>query len=1218
MKPLTLCLTALLTLRAAADPQLTSWFTANSGKYARIYQSAANETAGTTSTTWSRGSGTQSSPVYADVSEINYSASWVYIRTSGLASHIMGPWYLDSAKTQNFPNFPSNTATIYRIPRTPAIPTTKTLTGLGATGRMVNGVSMFDARDAFSYVNASATDATPTNGLTGDGIWNRDGYHNEGVTFDPALAHQAGNNYHYHAHPIALRYQLGDHVDYNAATNRYTESAATPTTHSPILAWAADGLPVYGPYGYSDPTNAASGVRRMISGYTKRDGTNGTTAITVRQVLPLWAQRVQGRTTLTSSQYGPAVNTTYALGHYIEDFDYRGDLGQTQTTGATVRDFDLNEYNVRFCVTPEFPSGTWAYFTPINADGTPQYPYTTGRQYYGNPTGGGVTSITETVTQQFIGGPNKALTINTPSVAGTTVTLTWNAVEGGTYSVDASPNQSTWTSKATGVVSTGNTASQSYTALGTNGAEYGRVNRTALATYDTNGFTTATVAQSATTSYVVGGINTTPTITNIANQSIPQNTATGALAFTIGDAESAAENLVMSGSSSNTTLVPNANIVFVGGGASRTVTITPASNQTGTGTITVTVSDGSLTASTTFTLTVTPSAPAIGNVATNPAIPTSGDNAIVTAAITPPSGRTISSALLVYSTNAQATNTVFNETMASAAVTGWTGTGTAYPWTVVYQGIATAFKQTTAGNHTATGQGNPYGMEVYGNSPTLANNYITTTNAIDATGSAGSVEFWVSTSGMTGTQGWDFQTSTDGTTWTTRLSDLNIAQSYGFTQKTYTLSAAERVATLKLRFRFAGGGANQTPSIRLDDIKVTSTSAASPINVIMYDDGAHGDGAAGDGIYGANIPAQSAGTVVSYTITAGDSAGATTTTGANYTVVTPSPVLSVTPSGTTVSSGPSGGPFSPASASYTLTNTGTGTLSWSVLKTAAWFDLSATSGSLAAGASTTVNATINPSASNLTTGNFSDTITFTNNTNGAGTTTRGISLAVLSTNADLSSLTLGTGTLSPSFASGTTAYTATVANNISSLNITPTTQDAAATVTVNGIAVASGSASGAISLTVGENVISTVVTPQNGTPSKTYTITVTRMSPMQSWRQSWYGTSNNSGNAADLADPYHTGYSNLAVYAFFGPTQDPATAGGLQLPQPALVGGNFTCSFTQPDGVSGVTYGAQWSTELSGNNWHDIPDTGSGSQHVFTIPVGGNTRTFMRLQVTAQ
>ena len=214
--------TALLSLIASsaiADPKLTSWYTADSGQYARIYQTTAAETARTASTTWTRGQGTQSNPTYAGVSQISYSATWVYIRATGLASHIMGPWYLDAAKTQNFPNFPANTAKIYRIPRTPVIPATKSLTGLGATGCMVNGVSIFDSRDAFSYSSGNSTDATPVNGLTGDGVWNRDGYHNEGVTFDPALAHQAGSNYHYHAQPIALRHQLGDHVDYNPTTN---------------------------------------------------------------------------------------------------------------------------------------------------------------------------------------------------------------------------------------------------------------------------------------------------------------------------------------------------------------------------------------------------------------------------------------------------------------------------------------------------------------------------------------------------------------------------------------------------------------------------------------------------------------------------------------------------------------------------------------------------------------------------------------------------------------------------------------------------------------------------------------------------------------------------------------------------------------------------------------------------------------------------------------
>ena len=93
----------------------------------------------------------------------------------------------------------------------------------------------------------------------------------------------------------------------------------------------------------------------------------------------------------------------------------------------------------------------------------------------------------------------------------------------------------------------------------------------------------------------VNAVNDAPTITAIADQTINEDTATGALAFTVGDAETAAASLTVSGSSSNPTLVPNANIVFGGSGANRTVTVTPAANQTGTATITVTVSDGSLT-----------------------------------------------------------------------------------------------------------------------------------------------------------------------------------------------------------------------------------------------------------------------------------------------------------------------------------------------------------------------------------------------------------------------------------------------------------------------------------------------------------------------------------------------------------------------------------------------------------------------------------------------
>jgi hypothetical protein len=490
----------LVATNAYADPQLSSWFTEDSGQYARIYQSTAAETSGTVSKTWSRGTGVQSSPTYAGVSKIVYSNNWVYIRTTGLAGHIMGPWYLDAAKTQNFPNFPSNTATIYRIPRNPVIPAGKTLTGLGATGRMVNGVSMFDARDAFSYVNASATDATPVNGLTGDGVWNRDGYHNEGITFDPALAHQAGNNYHYHAQPIGLRHQLGDHVDYNPVTNRYTESTTPVTKHSPILAWAADGLPVYGPYGYSSPLDPNNGVRRMVSGYVLRNGSYGTTNLTStgRTTLPAWAQRIQ----TVAFKNGPAVNATYLLGHYIEDFDYLGDRGYTQGV-----DFDLNEQNVRWCLTPEYPSGTWAYFTTINTDGTPAYPYTTGRQYYGSPTGG-ATTIGETVTTFFDGGPNKVETAGTPAVNDATgdVTLTWSAVEGGTYLLEASDNLTDWPDIAPAFTATNDVAAFTETgAKNSHDQRFYRVSRTSLASFDSNGFDYTPSGGGSTTATAPGG-----------------------------------------------------------------------------------------------------------------------------------------------------------------------------------------------------------------------------------------------------------------------------------------------------------------------------------------------------------------------------------------------------------------------------------------------------------------------------------------------------------------------------------------------------------------------------------------------------------------------------------------------------------------------------------------------------------------------------------------
>jgi hypothetical protein len=106
-----------------------------------------------------------------------------------------------------------------------------------------------------------------------------------------------------------------------------------------------------------------------------------------------------------------------------------------------------------------------------------------------------------------------------------------------------------------------------------------------------------------------------------------------------------------------------------------------------------------------------------------------------------------------------------------------------------------------------------------------------------------------------------------------------------------------------------------------------------------------------------------------------------------------------------------------------------------------------------------------------------------------------VNRASLSTDASLSNLTISDGTLAPAFDPATQSYAASVNNVVGSITVTPTTNDANATVTVDGTAVVSGSASGSISLNVGDNAIDVVVTAEDGATTQTYTVTVTRDAP---------------------------------------------------------------------------------------------------------------------------
>lgn len=535
MKSITIIFFALAGA-AAAEPIITSWHTADSGRYARIWATQEQEITergggGESSlTTWDYTDydgvtvGDQTEPVYAGVQGISYSNSYVYIKSTGLATNTMGPWFLNAARTTAFPSFPGNAAILYRFPRSTNYPqsyapASRTETNIGTCGLFVDGVPLFNTSDTFSYDTSAGGDQEPTNSNVGDGYWNRDAFVNEGVSFDAGNAHQAMEAFHYHASPTALRSRLGDSVDYDSTVVYQGIGQASPYTenfngkHSPIIAWVNDGLPMYGPYGYSDPLDPNSTVRRMISGYQKRDGSNGSTDLssTGRHSLPQWTvtQGQRSSTALSSSQYGPNVSSSFILGHYMEDYAFKGDL-VSDSSGATfesytdptnqgnfdaTRHYDLNAYNVRWCVTPEFPNGTWAYFTSVEEDGTPAYPYNLAYQYFGDATlaAGIASSEVETsgVTVEFDGAANTSPSNAATQVDNGNVTITWKGVEGGVYRVETSDDLSSFDQTAASFTATSNYI-EATDALTTQ--RFYRLYQIGLSTYDDTEFSSAAAA----------------------------------------------------------------------------------------------------------------------------------------------------------------------------------------------------------------------------------------------------------------------------------------------------------------------------------------------------------------------------------------------------------------------------------------------------------------------------------------------------------------------------------------------------------------------------------------------------------------------------------------------------------------------------------------------------------------------------------------------------
>ena len=278
--------------------------------------------------------------------------------------------------------------------------------------------------------------------------------------------------------------------------------------------------------------------------------------------------------------------------------------------------------------------------------------------------------------------------------------------------------------------------------------------------------------------------------------------------------------------------------------------------------------------------------PSISAISIGPTAPSYLDKVWLTAAVEWSPGSSLSrSVQATYDTGAMQTNTAFKETMRSTATNPWTGDGCDNSW-MTTPASSGDIAQTSSANHTPTGSGNPCGLEFKKGTASLSDRMVTLSNAINATGNAGSIEFWVAATNVSAGQGWTMQLSADGTNYFTRAGELT-GTNHSAAKFHYDLTSPELTNTLKMRFQFAGNGVGgQTGSkVQIDDITVSTIAGLPPAVVNMFDDGSHGDGAAGDGVYGGAAPPQIGGTTINYHITASDAAGgATTSPGASYAV----------------------------------------------------------------------------------------------------------------------------------------------------------------------------------------------------------------------------------------------------------------------------------------------------------------------------------------------
>lgn len=309
-----------------AQPELSSWLI---------------NTDGATGLFWNNGN-PQDNGISCDVQTVQFSDDNVYIQATGVPRYATAP-YGDGNPSQA-----SNADYLFQIPRNPVQgPAAGTPTGLGHTAVLINGVPAFNAMDAFSYNNQD--------------VWHQNAGFFELAGFDCAKGHPAMGNYHHHL--IPTRFDDSEDVLNDVCADFPSDGllAIDPTVHSPIVGYAFDGYPIYGPFAYENEDGTGA-IVRMESSHSVRD-------INQRHTLADGTQ-------LAPNQYGPDVGALVTpaippgadpveavLGAYIEDFEFIEGSGH------------LDEFNGRFGITPEYPAGTYAYFATVDASHNPAYPY---------------------------------------------------------------------------------------------------------------------------------------------------------------------------------------------------------------------------------------------------------------------------------------------------------------------------------------------------------------------------------------------------------------------------------------------------------------------------------------------------------------------------------------------------------------------------------------------------------------------------------------------------------------------------------------------------------------------------------------------------------------------------------------------------------------------------------------------------------------------------